>query len=486
MAETRFYIPGSTSGIWTPAGTLKLEIFYSGNDQSTDLDVPILRVSPIRYQFEVDPSAKKYRFGTVKIRLFNKDNLIESSGILNSSKRDETFLRLYLNNAVFFTGILKWDLIKKYDWYLDNGTLKYREIELPFADVLAFAATKTLADVSYSDDIYFETLWRNIAGLLKLTNISILEDFLISENRGAQYSLSINQYDDGLRLAGLNSTMNLLDFIKKAAMTIGGFVFQFKDTLWFRQRDITANSTTIANEQILEVAKIPVRNPVKYVEISATKKWTDAYGGSVAIDDVTYTKAYGTKSPINKENIVIDATELLSNLCVPTPSGGNEEVPGGTNYPTAVDTTNYEWLADTLYADFLNATDWVESGMLLRVDNGGYKFFSITDATADTLYFKNPTAFSFSTSNPYSVFRRKTAAGAFPNYTRLFKVYKGVLKAAAIYNKFFINAEMMRFVLRGFIDLQQTINWNGKNYVPYRVQYDLKSDKMVVEAVGMV
>ena len=268
-------------------------------------------------------------------------------------------------------------------------------------------------------------------------------------------------------------------------MALGGFVFQFKDTLWFRQRDITTNAIMIADDRFIQVSRIPVRYPIRYVEITSTKNWTNAYGGSVAIDDVTYRKTYGTLSQNKKENLVIDGTEILSALCVPTPTGGNEEVPGGTNYPTAVDTANYEWMQDTNYSDFLSATNWIESGMLLRIDNGGYKFFSITDATDDTLYFKNPTAFSFSTSNPYSVFRRKTTAGAFPNYTRLFKVAKSVDKAALIYNNFFIGAEMVRFVLRGFVDVYQAISWNGKFYIPYSVQYDLKKYKTVVEAIGL-
>ncbi len=488
MAEKHYYIPGQNQSIYTASGNLQIDIFYPNTTAAAmDLDAPLLSISPIQYHLEVDPQKGTQRFGYVKLLLFNKNNVFETSGILSEANKNQTFCHIKLNGNPFFTGFLKWDKIRKFDWFLNNGTLQYRKIELVFTDVMEYAAQKTLADASYTEGIYFEDFFRNIASILYLNDGYMREDYIIQESRGSMYSLKMNTYDDGLRLAGLSGTMNLLDFLKLCSRAMGMFIFQQNGYLWLRQRNFTSPAVALDDNRLMNIAKIPHKKPVEYVSVQATKKWTDAYGSSVAIDDVTYSHGYGTQSAITSRNVTIDGTGILDALCVPVPTGGTEEVPGGTNYPTAVDTSQYEWLADSLYADFLNPTNWVESGMLLRVDKGGYQFFSITDALDDTLYFKNPSLFSFSTSNPYSVFRRKTTNGAFPNYDYLYKIYFSVQRSAAIYHAVYIlRGERFKIQYKGLFNLADTILWNGKTLVIEKASYDVKKEISMLEAVEIL
>ena len=486
MAEKYFHIPGQSTSTWSPAGQVQIEIFYPDSATShTDLNVDIVRIAPIQYHLEVDPQKGKFRFGYVKIRFYNRDNLFETSGVLNANKTNQTFCHIKINGSKFFTGLLKWDQIKKSDWYWNNGNLQYRLIELTFTDVVEYTLQKTLSDASYTEGIYFEDLFRNIATMLYLDDIRIHEDFLIQESRGAQYSLNANSYDDGLRLADMDPNMNLLDFLKLIARGMGMFIYQQNGFLWLRQRDLTTSVITLDQNKIARMDKIGDRVAVDFVEVKATKDWKSAYGGSVAIDNAEYSKSYGTSSANSNRNVSIDATGILDHLCVPTPTAGADQIPAGTNYPTAVDTTNYEWLEDVNYSDFLNPTDYVESGMLLRINSGGYFFYSIHNATDAYLYFKNPAARSFTTSDDYAVFRRK-GTSSFPNYDWLFKVYLATNKAASIYNKVYLQrGDRIKLQYVGLLNIADALELYGKRYVIERATLDIKKNLSIVEAIEL-
>ncbi len=486
MPEKRYYIPGQGKTIWTPSGQLQIEIFYPENTASqVDLPVDLIKISPIQYHLEVDPQKGKFRFGYVKLKFYNTNNLFETSGVLNSAKKQETFCRIKLNGASFFTGYLKWDKIRKTHWYYSNAGMQYRIIELTFTDVLEYAGQKTIADAGYTEGVYFEDLLRNAAGLLYLSDAILREDYLIQEPRGAQYSLAANTYDDGLRLADMDPNLNLLEFMKWVTRYLGMFIFQQNNYLWVRQRDVVVPSITISQDKIAKLEKIPHKNQIDFVEIKATKDWKTAFGGSVAIQPTTYVKQYGIQSSVNERNIIIDGSNLLSYLCVPAPSAGREDVPPGVNTPSSVDTVNYEWIEDSSYASFLN-TDYVETGMLLRIDHFGYYFFAIYDVTNIRLTFQNPDGVQISTLDEYKVFRRKTSTGGFPDYDWLFKAYLSVLKSGEIYNKIYLNrGERIRLQYAELLQIADTIDFDGRKWVIERATFDLKKNLSTIEAVAI-
>ncbi len=94
-----------------------------------------------------------FRFANTKITVFNIDNAFETNNIYDSNKIAETFIDIYKDGSIYWSGRVIWEKSRKTDWYKEGSTITYRAYKLYCVDKLEY-----LIDASYEDDISYATL----------------------------------------------------------------------------------------------------------------------------------------------------------------------------------------------------------------------------------------------------------------------------------------------------------------------------------------
>jgi len=465
-----------------------MKIYYAdASTSSVNLDAEIEVIKPIKYQMEIDPGNQKFRFGRADVVFWNKNDVFETSGVLNSAKKDETFCQILIDGVVFFDGRLLWDQIKKEDWFLDT-TLKYRKITLPFEDKLSFLFQKTLADATYTDGMLVETLLNNAAAVLGLTS-DINTAYVITEQRGASYGITLSFNTDQLRIWGLNSTDNLMTTIKALALALGHFVYTQDNKFVFVQRD-QRSSALLSTDNIIKIEKVRDRSPFDSIEVKATKNWRDDLttipAGFPTIN--THDKILGTVNAAqSRRNYVLDATGVLNLLYIPTPgTGTNEFVPITAANPTSfiADYSIEYWDGGAPSGRFYLATEYAESGMWVHYNN-----LSVYSVILDVPSAKQIDFFDVgnivNTGQTFQV-RRHDKLSPDNNYLKLWKVEKCVQKTADILNIWFRTGDPLKIWYNGLWKIENTFSLDGTIYAVGAADYDLRKNttKMEVRPVA--
>ena len=77
MAETNFHFPSSTGYYATPAGNIRIKIFYDDTSTTnTNVAAELEKIGPLDYEFSVDNTDG--RFSQLKLTFLNINNVFET------------------------------------------------------------------------------------------------------------------------------------------------------------------------------------------------------------------------------------------------------------------------------------------------------------------------------------------------------------------------------------------------------------------------
>ena len=107
MATKAFWFPSQTGSYSVKAGNVRLKIWYdNATDVNIDTNARIKKIGALKIPLEIKPSSNDYRFGSMAIDFENTANVFETQLIIQESKRDETYLDVYIEGTLFWRGIL--------------------------------------------------------------------------------------------------------------------------------------------------------------------------------------------------------------------------------------------------------------------------------------------------------------------------------------------------------------------------------------------
>lgn len=469
MPNKYFHFPSSSDSYSMPSGdSIRFKIYYSDTaDSNTDSNVDLIDISQLNYPFETDPSDSDMRFADISLKFKNTSNWFETSGILNANKKNETFIQIYKNGNIFFDGKLIWDDTKKEEWRKEDSSYVYKSIVLHFCDKIAHLDQYTLADVSYTDNIVLYTLMQNIASKINLSLYVGL--FSISECCGRTYGFTGQTQQ--FKIRGLNSSDNVITFLKNLGICFNALVFTQKGNLNFIPR-LDMNQITLSDDEMIKIDKPSSVDSFNYIEVKAIKDWLTDTG--YFQDDFEHKQSYGIKSLNDAQNFIIDTSGILDRIFIDSPTS-NIVYPSPNDYPTGGGDTSIDYDS----GGFWNVNTYAESGMGLNANFNGYVYnlkSILIEAPSDKgISFHN--AGTVNLSQQFNVSRRIN-----DGQPRLYKVNKLVLKCADMYNKYFRFGDEMIFEVTGIKEIYYQYSYMGKIYVPSSFVYDITTRKTVITA----
>jgi len=483
MPTKTYHIPSQTGSYYSPAGNVKIEIYYSDTATSNiDLDVKLLNIDKIKYQLEGDAGNQELKLAFTALEFFNNNNLFETSGVLNSAKKDETFIRIKLNGATFFDGKIIWNLIEKTNWFSDAGTLKYRNIKLNVVDKLVHMQSKKLASgIGYVTPNTVDQLFSKTATALGLT-LNYQDNLFIQEKTNRKFGLR----DDGSWTKPFKfkniTDQYVLDFLKKVCYAMGLFIYSQDGQLIVKQRDYFPTPTTIDMDKIIRIKKLPNPDLIDFIKVTCTKDWKAGFSSAPAemVTNVLHEKTYGTESGDTQKNFVVDGLGVLDQLYVDP--DGTAQVPSSPDFPDSYTNGSPLTRLNDISHDFY--LDYIETGHIMEIYDwlAGTNVLNyaapVMNVPTDTeIDFATPTAKSFTTSaNTYQV-QRNTAT-----YPYIYKIELMVQKVASIYNTFFIGSDLIELQYADLWRIKNSFQLDGKNWNVVAAEYDIKRNITTIKA----
>ncbi|HFQ92639.1 MAG TPA: hypothetical protein ENK32_01405 [Anaerolineae bacterium] len=467
MATKTFILPTLT----TPAGELHARIWYSAASSSTTtINELVWNMDVIDIPFEVIGKNSTFRFANTKITVFNIDNAFETNNIYDSSKIAETFIDIYKDGSIYWSGRVIWEKSRKTDWYKEGSTITYRAYKLYCVDKLEYLSGKTLSDASYVDDMTYATLIGNAAGLIGMSaGLPTATEWALTEASGRKYALGSGGTAQ-LKIRGLTASDNLLLFLKDFCLAFGLSMYTLNNTLNFVRRN-GGTAVTLSDDDIVRpLEKVPVYNDVAYVDVSGHINFNTLYGvGGDLTDNYEIKKSSGTQDEVNaKRNFVLLNDTLYGNTFVDF-DGGDSYYPNPHQVPTAGTLTTLD------YSLFYTSPHEVESGMLLQYNwDGSALIYDNGSVVKDVPSASRLEFYSTGTAPNTSKEFRVGRAGS--TGSRVYKIQKLVDYAHDIYAAYF-GDETLKMSIVGVQSPGALFSWNGGSYKPARVTIDLARNK---------
>ncbi len=475
MAAVNFHFPSSAGNYKTPVGNVYFLIWYDDTTGSdTDVNLDALKIGKLKYKIDVDISKQKQRFSSIAISFENKNNFFETSGILNSAKKNAIFMEMHIDGSVFFNGVLDWNQTKKTKWVPSGGNLRYNEITLVFKDRVADLNNYDLNDVGYAPANTVEDLLSKLAVKAGL-NLNIVGNYKITETNGRIYAVKNEAgVSAQFKISGLSGTANALQTLKDLMFALGGFFVNQSGNLNIIFRDsIPTQSIDIAD--VIDINKVENYNNIQYIKVSALKDWNSVYPGVPA---KTYSKSFGTKDNVNsKRNLELDLSALASGITVPKPATGNTGYPDPPDLPDSATNTTIDYASGNFYA----SSTYAEQGMVVGLNYDSvvldFDTFSIIEEvpSLDSLVFVDNGPVNV--AKEFQVFRNK--AGAVDPC----KVKGIVEKTAGIYNNALINKDDATVSLTGLRGFTNSLVILSDTFYPRSVEYDMEKNKTIFTCV---
>lgn len=457
----------------TASGNVQIKIYHEDAATSTiNIDDLEWDLSPIVMPFEVVDKSQAFRFSSCRIKVLNRNNAFETNGIYNETYKNKTFVDIYKDGAKFWSGRLVWEKSKKKEWYKSASGLKYFIYDLYCIDKLEYLNTMTLADASYADDQAYYTIFLNIAGALGLSlKFPTASDWKITEWAGREYAL-ISGATGLLKVRGLNSSQNLLSFVKDFCLAFGLIVYNLNGELVFSNRaGGTANS--LADRDILiPVEKVQDYNTIDYIEIIGHIDFGNLYNSSLP-NNYEVSGKYGTQNANDArrnfsvvDDVIFPGTFIFFDNA-------------DAQYPLPAANPNSGGTTTIGYTDFHGAGHEVESGMKVMFN---YDDFSLLyDDISVILDSGNGTDISFystgnaaSTSKKFQVDRQGGNPAGQQKY--IYKIDKLVKYVRDIYKTYFYN-ETYDLKVFGIKEPGDLFAWDGKNLKAAKCSIDLKNNR---------
>jgi len=473
MAGTvTYYFPSSSGAYVTAAGNVRLKFWYTDTpDEQESINAICLKIDPINIPLEVDSGNNEFRYASTKIKFKYHAN-IESmlSNFESESDHNSVFMDIILDGSLYWRGILEWQNIRRSDYYIDDGTLKYKYITFDFSDAMAYLwkKNKTLSDASYSDGIVIGTLLDNIFALLGFSSSDIIIDtnIKIDEDCGSSYNL------DSLKIREISSNTTCTAFLKEFMLDFACFIYILKGKVYVVARN-GGSTLSITNSHIRKLDKCANLNSITYVRV-----FTNTEVGNIYPFVINFEKTQGTKND-QKTNFNYDREHVYLKSVYITGSGTVYQP--GDKKPSGGDTDN---LIDSEAAFLLNAE--VQTGdMVFYNDDGiyapvyGIVLAGITDTN---LPFYNPDNVAVDINAEYWV---EEGYGASPYFRGKAELLVDLVYG--IYDDYFLTSpDIFKIKLDGlstYDDLSKRFILDGNNHRARNARVDIENDKISMELV---
>lgn len=426
-ADRIFWFPSQTGSIPSQAGDIRIKIWYNdaglGSPSNTNMsDCGIIKIGAIDFPFNITPSGTvadaEYRHASCEIVLENArydatNNYFEQYSVLNSTYALETFVAIYKDGSEYWRGVIDFPQTKRFDYYLDGSTVKYRKVKLKLLDALYYLWSHDvdLSDVSYSDDIVIKTLIGNICSEVGYgsTDYDLDANLKITEYSGTEHQI----WD--MKIRGQTAGDQVSDWLKEFAVATGTYFFSLNGKINFVFLGNTGTAVALSTDDIKEkMERAENANTIEYVFYEADMNYGSAFmpavysGYAEAIE-----KTSGTESQDTTRNFSHDAVAILGFVF----EGGTQG-----NYGSPPDTADSSTPTSLTLASGGFQTAGVESGDLVSIeyssgvytDHANYNRNSIVeDVPSETqVHFHSvvgsPSNNIFLITNYYNNRRRKT------------------------------------------------------------------------------
>ncbi len=309
MALVEYYFPQQGYEYQTASGKLKFRFFYEDTAaQSINTNLHVLKISPIRIEFESKANDQTIRLTNFTLTLQGGD-FFEGTNFTNG--KNKTFVEIYKDGQLYFTGYLDFNSIRKSDYYVDNGALKYRTIKLKIFDGIKYYYDNniTLSDIGYTGSESLQSLIQTMLTKFHTGNYYFTTQNIVAENCGLNYTLN------DLKLAGTNGNFLCRTLLSYIMRYLALNIFNLNGTYYILPRQGESTSQTLANEKLLSVKKLENRAVIKYIRVSATKDWSQQTHNVLTTPYEHYSEV-GDANVKDNEKINIDATDFFKRIVV--------------------------------------------------------------------------------------------------------------------------------------------------------------------------
>lgn len=450
-------------------------IWYNDTSLSSESvsNVPakIIQLKPLRIPLEVQPESQNVRLADFGFTITDAYSIFETYDILNPDYKYETYLEVYRNSTIFWTGILDWENVKKEDYYYDSG-IKYKKVSLSFIDILKYYAYQetTLSDIGYSHGMAIGQLLKAIAQNVQLTNANVSDFYEIADTNGTSYSIAPDYTPSGNRLliTQQDSTKNVLTWLYEFALIFGAHFFTRDGYIQFHPRNDYGTTQALSS--------------------------SDFYTYDVLTDKITYTKFHAENDQYLDSGVMAwertDGQQIANSLYEIT----DADVLNWIYIPISFQEWNGVVTFNSVASQLYDSTkDFPSLGIMcgdeIRIETG----------SGTAVYFKSAVRLASSTHKLliYPIQSVTSGAQYFINAgavgsnsivpTGNYKRFKTALLADLLKNinyTFFINdTEILnvRTDIDTLLDLEKIYTWNSKSYRIKNISYFLDINKADAE-----
>ncbi|APF17003.1 hypothetical protein Calab_1539 [Caldithrix abyssi DSM 13497] len=468
MALVEYYFPQQGYEYRTASGKLKFRFFYEDTTaQTINTNLHVLKISPIRIEFEAKANEQTIRLPNFTLTLQGGD-FFEGTNFTNG--KNKTFIEIYRDGQLYFTGYLDFNSIQKSDYYVDNGALKYRTIKFKIFDGIKYYYDNniTLSDIGYTGSESLQSLVQTMLSKFHNGSYYFTAQNIISENCGLNYTFN------DLKLAETSGNFLCRTLLSYIIRYLALNIFNLNGIYYVLPRQGESASQALSAESLLSVKKLENRAVIKYIEIKATKNWSVLTSNTIG--NYEHKKTVGVSYVQDFKKIIIDATDFFKRLTVQYKGASLSDYPTSAVYP---DDYSTDWAMKYGQDAYSNE---IETGMIFAAE------YSLSSPINDliksqedpldpsTIYSKYYFADMNYDGRVFLI--DKTPSGA--NDRTLYKIQKCVEYLASVFNSLYYEKENnLTFKIHGItsIDITKKVNILSFNRPIRKLIIDLLNNK---------
>jgi len=507
MGTYNLYIPSSTGSYKTPAGEIRLRIYYEGSGSGdTDFDSPAWFESNLKYDFSLK-SDGTITLSNITLGFYNKDNIWETHGgsgvFAQATDYNKIFLDVIVDDDIFWSGVIDYLNVKKNEYRYESGVLTYNEIKIPWNDKVKMLETVTCGEAGIATGDSVSTILASMASELDFGATDYTyENFTFDEISGRRFGVRSAMPQNSLKVDNIDSSESCMTLLKRLSLGFGFMVYNYRDTLRIQDRDSSTFSALNAETHGYVIDVIEKKLPSKYVAVKGTKDWSvyNQVGGAYDLNLPSDTRRFsvGTESTNQSQNFVLDLTTALENIYYDAYSSGQEYTPGAaedgfTAEDPATRPGEIKINNPALGIGYSDSGWEAESGMLAQINlkagtDNKFRFFSVlthweSEASVFYILANGKSASDVIESEDYITrIYRKTDSGQDLNIAKLYKIYPCLKTVCAIYAKALLGEKTLRVKQHNFRHVYLGFSFESSNYMILKMQYDFKNGTCEYEA----
>ena len=472
MADQTFHFPASGQTHILPDGrTLYIKIYYDsgGGATNTNTDTYLNKISPLKFDMDMDLSSDELRFNYLDIEFYNIGDVFENEAIINAAYDEETFIEIEIDGSLWWKGVMDQTKIIRRKYRLSSGSLVYDLIKIRFIDVIKYFWDHAIdfADFSHANGDTMDTVFQDIGAEVGLAagEVEVSANFTYTEDSGVTYDSS------DFRFNGYATATLVSAFLKDFMLTFACWIFFWDGKLRVIPRGGGA-AQALNDDYILKMKWLWDYQKVRYYKVEADKDWSGITGAGPSTTQTETNE--GGDSGVDAENQFIynSGEGLADTICVI----GTEYLNSYGVPDSAVANTEIRDAAENFITDVIEVGDRVR-----YTDTGAATAYSIVKNVAydgglplTTITFY-PISVAVDDSLDYDILE---APG-----NKRYKIYKIMELAGAWYNEYFLTSVNALWVHLRDIDTHEDFDkkftllgksWKIKSFDCFIVENEIK------------